>query len=227
MKVLQINNLTITNSTNNSKIIDNFSVDINEGEIIQLKGRNGAGKSTFLKMIIHDNRNNIKATGIVKFEEHIDILSLKGKNLSDFRSKIGYVPQSDDYTGHYNLTVKDILLDSIKSFSGEKVELRYFEEILLYFANLDSKQFHNFSIHSVPSKLSGGQQRVLTILSNIFCRPGAPLYIIDEPYNSIDAINKPFITKLITDFVEKYPKSSFLVVSHDEEFNLAKKMINI
>lgn len=227
MNVLQVNNFKIRNKFKKMNIIDNLSFDVLQGEIVQVKGRNGTGKSTLLKTLVRDETRKFISDGLVRFNNYLNILDLKGKPLFEYRSKIGYVPQNDDYSGHFNLTVKDVLLDSIKAFSGEKTNIHVVEDILSKFESMNSKQTYNFNLLSKPSKLSGGQQRLLTILSNIICRPGAALYIIDEPFNSIDATNKPLISDLFKDFIKKYPKSSFLVVSHDEEFNYATKIINL
>jgi ABC-type multidrug transport system ATPase subunit len=82
-------------------------------------------------------------------------------------------------------------------------------------------------MESIPSKLSGGQQRILTILSNVLSRPGASLYIIDEPLNNLDSKNIPTVVNFIRQLHLNFPRSSFLIVTHNDLFDFIDKVIEL
>ncbi len=93
--IIKIKNLNFIKK--NFKIIDNVSLDINEGEIIHLIGPNGAGKTSLVKMII----GSLKATSG-------DIYKIS--NL-----KIGYVPQKLNLTNFLTIKAKNFIkLDGVK-----------------------------------------------------------------------------------------------------------------
>lgn len=228
-KVIEVKNLTIRTKKEDRLIVDNLSFSIFEGEVVLLKGRNGSGKSTLIKALMQEERKKYFVSGNIIFKDELDILNIKkDKELMKYRSQIGYVPQNDDYSGHYNLTVSDVILDSKNSFNGIKVNLNDIEKVLskFDFTQSDSLQ-EKFNMKSNPSKLSGGQQRILTILSNILSRPGAPLYIIDEPLNNLDSKNIPTVVDLIKRLHSNFPKSSFLIVTHNELFDFITRTITI
>jgi len=229
-KTIEVKNLTVRSKKEDKKIIDNLSFDILEGEVVLLKGRNGSGKTTLIKSLIHEDYKKYDISGNIVFVDKINVINLKkDRELMNYRSQIGYVPQNDDYSGHYNLNVSDVILDSINSFKGKKVALKEIEEKLAGF-DFDKGEnggLERFTFSSNPNKLSGGQQRILTILSNILSRPGALLYIIDEPLNNLDSKNIPAVVGMIRELHLLFPKSSFLIVTHNEMFNFVDRVIEL
>lgn len=224
--LIEANKLNVLVKKTKKPIVSNLSFVVNKGEFVLLKGRNGSGKSTILKTIFREKINKYKITGELRFNG-LDINRLKGKKLVKFRSEIGYVDQYDDYSGHYNMTVKDIINDSINSFSGTKINIEEIEKIVETFQFKDTESDERFSMNSNPSRLSGGQQRILSILANIISRPNAPLYIIDEPLNNLDTHNVQIIVSLLRKAHEKFTESTFIIVTHNEAFDFFTYVIEI
>ena len=84
--MVEIKNLS--KSYGDKKVVDNLSLNINDGEIYGFIGHNGAGKTTTIKCVI----------GILSFEEgniYIDGLSIKDKPL-ECKRKIAYIPDNPD-----------------------------------------------------------------------------------------------------------------------------------
>ena len=213
-KTIEVINLTVKSKKENKIILDNLSFDIFEGEVVLLKGRNGSGKTTLIKSLIREDYNKYNISGEIVFMDKINVINLKkDRELMNYRSQIGYVPQNDDYSGHYNLNVSDVILDSINSYSGKKVALKEIEKKLagLDFDKGENVGLERFTFGSNPNKLSGGQQRILTIMSNVLSRPGAMLYIIDEPLNNLDSKNIPAVVGMIRELHLLFPKSTFLI----------------
>lgn len=228
-KSIEVHNLTIRTRKDEKVIVNDLSFNVNRGEVVLLKGRNGTGKSTIIKALMREDSTKYRIDGDIVVNGSIDILKLKkNKDLLKYRSQIGYVPQNDDYSGHYNLEIFDIFSDSINSFSGEKTSFEKIENILnkYDFEQTESNQ-EKFQMKSNPNKLSGGQQRILSILANIICRPGAFLYIIDEPLNNLDYKNIPIMVEMIRELHRNYPESSFLIVTHNELFDFIDRVVEI
>ena len=228
-KIIEVDNLTIKAKKDRKTIIENLSFELFEGEVVLLKGRNGSGKSTIIKALVQEEKNKYLTSGNITYNQNLNITNLiKDKELYRYRTEIVYVPQTDDYSGHYNLTVKDVVSDSINSFAGEKVSLSEIESILLKFDFESGESVgERFNMKSDPSKLSGGQQRILTFLANVIARPGAYLYIIDEPLNNLDYKNIPNVVALIKEMHYKNPKSAFIIVTHNENFDFISRTIEI
>lgn len=225
--ILRVNNFNVIIKKGKKSIIKNLNFSVYEGEIIHLRGRNGSGKSTLIKNIILDSRNKYYITGEIIFDDTFDILKLrKYRDIINYRRTIGYVPQVDDYSGHINLTVRDVIQDSIDSYNGPKVNIDKFKEIFTKFRFNDESE-KKFNLESNPSKLSGGQQRLLSILANVIARPKAKLYLIDEPLNNLDSENIKIILSLLNEIHDESPKSSFLIVSHNEDINFINKIIDL
>lgn len=224
--LIKASKLNISVKKNRKPIVSNLDFAIKSGDFVLLKGRNGSGKSTILKAIFREDIKKYRITGHLTYNG-LDVSKLKGKRLDKFRREIGYVNQHDDYSGHYNMTVEDIIIDSINSFSGIKISIDVIEKIIETFHFKDSESEESFSLKSNPSKLSGGQQRILSILANIISRPNAPLYIIDEPLNNLDTNNIQIIVDLLKTAHEKFLESTFIIVTHNEAFDFFTKTIEI
>ena len=145
---------------NDKKILNNFSLKIISGEKIGIIGRNGSGKSTFLKMITKEASPD---SGTVKTAINLNITYFDQQ-----RSKIS--PTA---------TIKEVLCDSggdyVRLANGKTKHIcGYLQDFLFDPKDLDA----------VCGSLSGGQQNRL-LLAKSFANPGN-LLILDEPTNDLD-----------------------------------------
>lgn len=148
--------------------LDNFNLEVKEGEIFGLLGPNGSGKSTTISCIL----------GLLKYDKgNIEVF---GKKMSpyeyDIKRQIGVVMQ--------NVAVFDELTvyENIDYFCGLYIKDRslrkqYVKEAI-DFVNLGD--FEKF----VPQKLSGGLLRRLNIACGIAHKP--KLIFMDEPTVAVD-----------------------------------------
>jgi ABC-type bacteriocin/lantibiotic exporter with double-glycine peptidase domain len=82
--LFEIDNLNFSFPDSNKKIINNISLKINQGENIYLAGKNGSGKTTFLRILaglIQTNTNSI----------YINDENYKRINIAQYRSQIGVI----------------------------------------------------------------------------------------------------------------------------------------
>lgn len=164
MNVVKVSNITKTISK--SVILNDISIEIEEGEIVGLIGPSGSGKSTLIKSII----------GMEKVDcGSIKLLNKNIPNL-DVLQNIGYMAQSDalyeDLTGEENLKFFATLF-SIKK-NKLKDRINYVSDIVNINEHLSKK----------VSNYSGGMKRRLSLAIALIQDP--KLLILDEPTVGID-----------------------------------------
>lgn len=171
-------------------IVNDVSLEINKGEIISIIGRNGVGKSTFVKTVI----GLIRAQkGKITFEGK-DITKLKAYS----RASIGlaYVPQ-----GHGifpQLTVEENLkMGSMINSKGAKLN---FDMVYEEFPRLAERRKQQ------AGSMSGGEQAMLSIGRVLVGNP--KLLLLDEPSEGV----QPNIVEQMGDIVEHISKTLGLTV---------------
>jgi energy-coupling factor transport system ATP-binding protein len=138
------------------------------GDVIALKGINGVGKSTFLKVI----------AGIVKPKTGTVSLG-KGKVFP----QTGFIFQNPETHFFYD-TIEEELQQSFKNLTSPELK----EELLKRF-------FHDIDLKKSPFLLSEGEKRRLSILMTVFLGKGLLLY--DEPTFGQDASSVDEISNLM------------------------------
>ena len=223
--LLNIENLSI--QTQERTIIKNVSFSINSGEAILLSGANGIGKSTLLKSFLCLETEGKKIAGVINHHEYGDILSLKGEALQRYRSSIAYVQQRDEYAEMGNIQVRDIISESKEAHSQHSLSYAEVNELIDEWIPRKSDNSRIFDAKSKPSKFSGGEQRLLSVLSIIATRSEADLIIIDEPLNNLDFENARNISNLINKVIKNNRTSGLLMISHCRIFPFINREIRL
>nr|WP_231040419.1 urea ABC transporter ATP-binding subunit UrtE [Pectinatus frisingensis] len=182
-----------------SIILKNINLDVQEGRIVCLLGRNGVGKSTFLKSIM----------GLVNTP--CGSIRLQGSEIIDqptyarARAGIGYVPQGRDIFPH--ISVKENLQLGLEVNNGK--------------GNIPPEVYELFPILKEMlarkgGNLSGGQQQQLAIARALVAHP--KLLMFDEPTEGI----QPSIIKDIGKVILHLKKEGYtiLIVEQYLEFIL-------
>jgi urea transport system ATP-binding protein len=153
-----------------SHILRDVDMNINQGEMICLIGRNGVGKTTLLKSLIGlltPRRGEIIFNG--------DLVNRK-KPHQRARSGIGYVPQGREIIPY--LTVEENLQLGLEALPGGLAQHKKIDE-LVYELFPVLKQF----LDRKGGDLSGGQQQQLAIARALLGKP--KLLLLDEPTEGI------------------------------------------
>jgi energy-coupling factor transport system ATP-binding protein len=182
--------------------INDFNLDIAEGECLGMVGLNGSGKSTILRIL----------AGLVnpkqgKFFYHKELLSRQKR-----RSIIRYACQDPDWQ-LFETNVKNELLFARKWDNSlhDPFKLLYEWEINL-----------PFSLSAEPYQLSYGQRKLLALLCIFVLSP--KLLLLDEPFAGLDLFTRNVVLKLLSDFLNH--GGSAIVASHDYDLiNLVSNRI--
>ena len=153
-----------------SHILRDVDMNINQGEMICLIGRNGVGKTTLLKSLIGlltPRRGEIIFNG--------DLVNRKQPH-QRARSGIGYVPQGREIIPY--LTVEENLQLGLEALPGGLAKHKKIDE-LVYELFPVLKQF----LERKGGDLSGGQQQQLAIARALLGKP--KLLLLDEPTEGI------------------------------------------
>jgi lipopolysaccharide export system ATP-binding protein len=193
MEMLQVRN--IVKSYNGRRVVDEVSFDINEGEIVGLLGRNGAGKTTSFRMTIG---MITPESGSVHFDGRDVTFDAMYKHA---QLGMGYLSQEPSVFGR--LTVRDNLLAILQTRPIDAAEQKKRCEALLDQFGLQHKASEK------ARTCSGGERRRLEIARAMITRPR--LLLLDEPFAAVDphtveelqaqvrALSKEGISVLVTD----------------------------
>ena len=180
--MLLINNLSF--SRNKTKIFENLNLSLNNKGMMQIKGKNGSGKTTFLKVIL-----NI-------LEPESGEIIWKGKNIKknifDFYNQTTFI--MDNNTSTRELSVQDNI-NFWKGLSSSKLNN---DEIFKLLKKLDIEQYYKTRV----MLLSSGERKKLELLRLILEQK--KLWVLDEPFNhlddlSIEILNQTFIDHINSD----------------------------
>lgn len=194
-----------------SHVLRGIDLNIAEGELVALLGRNGMGKSTTLKSIM----GMVKPTsGSVKFEGR-EIVGFPPYRVA--RAGIGYVPEERRIFPE--LSVLDNLLLGVK---GGKIgdpgdpNIWTVERIFHHFPKLKERT------HQAGGQLSGGEQQMLSIGRSLMGSP--KLLLVDEPSEGL----APIMVQEVRNVLEEINKAgvSVLLVEHNLKvaLSLAKRV---
>ena len=161
--MLKLNNYNV--AYGQSRVINDMNLEIGEGEIISLVGRNGMGKTTLLKSLI----------GMVPHES--GQILLDGEDISNQQSHervasgVGFVPQGRMIFS--TMTVTENIVTGLTT-TGEKKVPEDLYELFPVLKEMGKRRGGN---------LSGGQQQQLAIARALASRP--KLLVLDEPTEGI------------------------------------------
>ena len=180
-------------------IINNFSFEVEKGQILAITGSNGMGKTTLMKTIM--GLIDVRQGSITFNNENIT------NSTPDYRSKsgIGYVPQGREIFSA--LTVEQNIMLPIYTRKKPNFDVaEKLNEIYSLFPILKEKRSAN------GSSLSGGQQQQLAIARALIFDP--EIIILDEPAEGIQPSIVSFIGKILSD-LSKNSNKTFIVVEQN------------
>jgi phospholipid/cholesterol/gamma-HCH transport system ATP-binding protein len=183
------------------KVLQGFSLEVDEGETMVIIGYSGSGKSVAIKHIVG---LLVPDSGTV-FVDDMEVPELPREELYALRGRIGYVFQFaalfDSLTVGENVAMA---LRKERTMSEEEIAARVTESLAL--VDLPDAAL------KYPAELSGGMRKRVGIARAIAKRPKYILY--DEPTTGLDPVTSAVIDELMIRMREKLGVTS-VVITHD------------
>lgn len=216
MLLFRLNNLSLAYGDN--PLLDGVSLTIHKGERIGILGHNGAGKSTFMKVlagqIAADGGELWRAEGIrVAYLEQAlpaqddqtiyDYIAGGIEGLGDVLKRYHALTHDDnaDWTDEKVLNEMASLQRQIEERDGWAIEHRIEGMLDLLALPADARM----------KSLSGGSRRRASLGRALISEPD--LLMLDEPTNHLDIPTIEWLEKMINDF-----RGAVLVITHDRQF---------
>ena len=182
-----------------SHILHDVNLKVEQGEVVTLLGRNGAGRTTTLRAIMGltgARTGSIKVNGV----EAIGLPTHKIAHLG-----IGYCPEErgifSSLSAEENLMLPPTLASGQKGMSVQ--------EIYAMFPNLQERR------HSQGTRLSGGEQQMLAVARIL--RTGARLLLLDEISEGLAPVIVQGLARMITTLKAK----GYTIVMVEQNFRFA------
>jgi phospholipid/cholesterol/gamma-HCH transport system ATP-binding protein len=210
--VIEINNLKKSFGT--QEVLKDISLKLFNGENLVVLGKSGSGKSVLIKCIVRLLKPDDGAISVLGE----NVSELNSDRLGELRQKIGFLFQSGAL--YDSMTVKQNL-----EFPLRRKKLKLTEKEIEEKVNevLESVGLAD-ALHKMPSQLSGGMRKRISLARSIIVDPMIMLY--DEPTTGLDPVTSDEISSLINDVQKKY-KTSSIIITHDIKCaqNTANRMI--
>jgi len=198
--IIEVQNLQI--KFGKQEVLKDVSLNLYKGENLVVLGKSGSGKSVLIKCIV--NLLTFKKGTIKVFGD--DILLMNRNEISSMRKKIGFLFQSGAL--YDSMTVKENIEFPLRRIKAELNEKEIDEKVIEVLENVGLID----SINKMPSQLSGGMRKRISLARTIVIDPLIMLY--DEPTTGLDPITANEISELIKKIQEKYNTAS-IIITHD------------
>ncbi len=214
-KILTVKNLTVKYGLKQQPIINNFNLEIDQGDHLAIIGPSGCGKTTFAKTLVNMLPETATSKGYLSISS-VDPRKINNRQAQLFRRRnFGFIYQDSMKKLNPLMKVRDHLYELFKthdqnksSFLIDKLVKEVFRKVGIEESRLDS----------FPHQFSGGMRQRVSIAMALALKP--KLLIADEPTTSLDTKTSFDIMNEILNLCNKFD-TTLILISHD--INLAAK----
>lgn len=189
---------------NRTTALNDVSISIEKGEFVFIVGSSGAGKSTFLKLMM---REEVPSSGTITVDG-VDLNKMRKRNIPKFRRKLGIVFQ--DFRLIPTMTVYDNVAFAMRVVGTKQKKIRRRVPYLLSLMGLSDKS------RNYPRELSGGEQQRVALARALANE--AEIIIADEPTGNVD----PQMSYEIVDLLMRLNEAGTTVIMVTHEHNLVR-----
>lgn len=189
---------------NGTEALHNINLNVEKGEFVFIVGSSGAGKSTFLKLVMCEERPN---SGQI-FVDGVDVSRIPKRKIPYIRRKMGIVFQDFRLIDH--MTVYDNVAFAMRVVGASPRSIRKRVPYILSLVGLQHKAKH------YPTELSGGERQRVGLARALVNNPS--MIIADEPTGNID----PALSFEIVDLLSEINRRGTTVLMVTHEHSLVK-----
>lgn len=201
--MLEIKRLCV--NVGDKSILNDFSIDIKDGEIHAIMGPNGTGKSTLSKVIMGNKNYEVKSGDII----------FDGKKINDLetfeRSRLGMFLSMQSPISIDGVSNTEFLKTALNERREEKVSLYEFIKTV----TLKSKELEisDEILHrSLNVGASGGERKKNEVLQINILEP--KFIILDELDSGLDIDSLKIVSKSINKYLKEHKDTSVLIITH-------------
>lgn len=190
----------ITKSFGAKQVLKGINLGVESGRALGLLGRNGAGKTTMIRIIMQ------------VFPADGGRVLLDGKPLDTNQIKIGYLPEER------GLYPKKVILEQLLYFAALRgVSARQAKkDALRLLDRLGMGEYANKKLDT----LSKGNQQKIQLIATLICDP--QIVILDEPFSGLDPVN----AMLLEDLVKECIQQGKIVFFSSHQMNYVEEFCN-
>ena len=191
-------NVTYIYENNNMKVLDNFSLKIPAGQKVAIVGSSGAGKTTFVRLLMR--LFNLTSGSITI--DGVDIKNISQKNL---REQIAFVPQDPVL---FHRTLIENIRYGRRDATDEEVKIAATLAHCDDFIDNLPKGYETY-VGERGIKLSGGERQRVAIARAIL--KNAPILVLDEATSSLDSHSEALIQDALQNLIKG---KTTIVIAH-------------
>ena len=197
--------LKVTNlykSFGSQTVLNDISFELADGEVVCLRGKSGAGKTTLIRCICNLDKadsGTISINGIESLEN--------GRPNKAYQNTVGMVSQGLDLFPNLNV-MDNITLAPVSRKLMTKDQAEKAAQALLDSLGIGDKS------KSYPSRLSGGEKQRVAVARACILSPSVLFF--DEPTSALDINATREVANLIGDIASR--GISVVIITHDESF---------
>jgi cell division transport system ATP-binding protein len=181
--VIKFENVTKVYPKSDKPALDNISLEVEKGEFVFLVGLSGSGKSTFLRLVLREEK---PTSGSIHVAGK-DLSKLSNWKVPQLRRQVGTVFQ--DFRLLPNKTVSENVAFTLHVLGFSRKEIAREVPEVLELVGLEDKGDRK------PGELSGGEQQRVAIARAYVSKPA--ILIADEPTGNLDPATSVGIMKLL------------------------------
>jgi cell division transport system ATP-binding protein len=181
--VIKFENVTKVYPKSDKPALDNISLEVEKGEFVFLVGLSGSGKSTFLRLVLREEK---PTSGSIHVAGK-DLKTLSNWKVPQLRRQVGTVFQ--DFRLLPNKTVSENVAFTLHVLGFSRKEIAREVPEVLELVGLEDKGDRK------PGELSGGEQQRVAIARAYVSNPA--ILIADEPTGNLDPATSVGIMKLL------------------------------
>ena len=211
--MIRFDNVTKFYASQNRPALDKVSMEIERGEFVFLVGASGSGKSTFLRLVLREERPTRGQVWVAGRE----LTRLSNWKVPALRRQIGCVFQ--DFRLLPSKTVAQNVAFALQVIGRPRQQIRRLVPETLELVGLSGKEGR------YPDELSGGEQQRVAVARAFVNRPS--ILIADEPTGNLDPATSVGIMKLL-DSINR-TGTTVLMATHDTQVvdQMRKRVIEL
>lgn len=193
---------------NGTKALSNVNIHIDKGEFVFVVGASGAGKSTFLKLMM---REEVPSSGSITIKDY-NLGEMKKRKIPYFRRNLGIVFQ--DFRLIPNMTVYDNVAFAMRVVGAREKAIRKRVPYVINIVGLSQKA------RCYPNELSGGEQQRVALARALV--NNADIIIADEPTGNVD----PQMSLEIVELLKRLNETGTTVIMVTHAHDLVRRFDN-